>query len=220
VQRLLTSVLVALFVTAMAYSTELLYDQPAGLAGGGVASQNAPNSFGDQYTAFDNFSLLTGASITGVQWQGSYSSMPISLITQFQILFLADNGGLPGGVLRAYDIPGNAGETFVGTSVGFFEYSYTLNLPTAFGANANTQYWLSIQPTVDFPPQWFWREGTGGDGQSAQINLPASPNPSLIAEDNAFSLTGTTVPEPSALQLLSISLLVIGFSSWRRARRT
>lgn len=217
--RLVTGVLTASFVTGMAYSTELLYDQPAGLAGGGVASQNAPNAFGNQYTAFDNFSLLTGASITGVQWQGSYSSMPISLITQFQIMFLADNGGLPGGVLQTYDIPGNAGETFVGTSVGFFEYSYAANLPAAFGANANTQYWLSIQPTVDFPPQWFWREGTGGDGQSAQINLAVSSNPSLIAEDNAFSLTGTTVPEPSALELLSIALLVIGFSFWRRTRR-
>src|SRR5580700_6255761 len=123
-KRLVTSVLTAAFFTGMAYSTELLYDQPAGLAGGGVASQNAPNAFGNQYTAFDNFSLLVGASIVGVQWQGAYSAMPIDVITQFQIMLLADQGGLPGAVLRTYDIPGNAGETFVGTSVGFFDYSY------------------------------------------------------------------------------------------------
>jgi len=218
-KRLVTSLLTAAFFTGMAYSTELLYDQPAGAAGGGVASQNAPNAFGPQYTAFDNFSLPMGAFITSVQWEGAYSAMPISVITQFQIMLLADNGGLPGGVLRTYDIPGNAGETFVGTSVGFFDYSYLVNLPTAFGVTANTKYWLSIQPTVDFPPQWFWREGTGGDGVSAQINLAVSSNPSLIAEDDAFSLTGTSVPEPSGLQLLSVVLFVITFGSWRRARR-
>jgi hypothetical protein len=172
------------------------------------------------HTAFDNFSLPTGASITGIQWLGAYSELPAAVITQFQLMLFAHNGGLPGGLLQTYNVPGNAGETFLGTSSSFFEYSYLVNLPTAFDANANTRYWLSIQPTLDFPPQWFWRAGTGGDGQSAQIDLSVSSSPVLVPEDSAFSLDGAAVPEPSAWELMSLVLLMIALGSWRRARRT
>jgi hypothetical protein len=95
----------------------LLYNQPAHFPGG-LASQNAPNAFGGLFTAFDDFTLTTGAFITGVQWQGSYSNPPIQgSITQFDIIFWLDNAGLPGNALRTINIPGNAGEQFVGIPV-------------------------------------------------------------------------------------------------------
>jgi hypothetical protein len=140
------------------------------------------------------------------------------VITEFQLMFLADNSGLPGTVLQAYTIAGNAGETFVGSASTFFDYSYSVNLPAPFNAGANTKYWLSIQPTVDFPPQWFWRAGTGGDSQSAEIILSVSPDPVLLPEDSAFSLKGTPVPEPSTLGSLGIGLSLLAFAAWRRSR--
>src|SRR5208282_3404892 len=93
-------------------TASLLYEQPAN-SPGGIASQNAPNWFGSLYTGFDNFTLATGASITGVQWQGSYSATPVYPITQFELIFWSNNAGLPGQALMTYDISGNGGEQFV-----------------------------------------------------------------------------------------------------------
>jgi hypothetical protein len=174
-----------------------LYVQPAQFALGGPASQNAPNSFGALYTAFDNFTLTTDALITDVDWQGSYINPAVQgTITQFEIIFWSDNAGLPGQVLQTYTILGTAGEHFVASNPFALAYSYTTHLPTPFAAGAHTTYWLSIQPTVDFPPQWHWREGTGGDGRAAQIVRSVSPAPLPSPADLAFALMG--VPGPVA----------------------
>jgi PEP-CTERM motif len=197
----------------------VLYDQPAS-SPGGLASQNAPNVFGPLYTAFDDFTLTTGALVSGVQWQGAYYNPPTQgTITQFELIFWSDNAGLPGTALRTYDISGNAGETFAGSSGDFLDYNYAANLSTPFQVDANTKYWLSIQPTVDFPPQWLWRYGTGGDGQSAQIILSVSPNPSPVLQDLAFSLTGISVPEPSTLVMGGIGTSIVLVARRRSHRR-
>ena len=187
-----------------------LYTQVADFPGG-YASQNAPNLFGPQYTAFDDFTFAKGASIAGVQWQGAYSNLPTQGdIAQFQLTFWSNNDGLPGSVLKTYVIPGNAGEQFVASQSGFLDYSYGVILPTSFSAAANTTYWLSIQPTADYPPQWLWRSGSNGDGLSAQINLAVSAGPQMASGDLAFTLTGNFVPEPSTLALGIATLIALG----------
>jgi len=195
----------------------LLYSQPANFPGGN-ASQNAPNAFASLYVAFDNFTLTRDAFITGVRWQGSYFNPSIQgSISQFEIIFWSDAAGLPGNALQTYGIPGNAGERFVGIDSGFLKYDYATNLSTPFAAYANTIYWLSIQPTVDFPPQWYWRAGTGGDGQSANIIRSVSPDPFPILQDLAFSL----VAEPPSSLLLGLGLTaLVGSRVAGRQRRT
>src|ERR1700751_81408 len=62
-----------------AHADSILFNQIARptSALGGYASQQSPNT---NYLAADNFTLHTGAFITGVQWQGSFSSQPPSAI--------------------------------------------------------------------------------------------------------------------------------------------
>jgi hypothetical protein len=115
-------------------------------------------------------------------------------------------------LLQSYFIPGNAGETFVGTETGQgfggnIVYDYWVDLPQAFDVKANTMYWMSIVPDLEFQldpnnvtvGQWGWHSGTGGDGYSVQDFLGDRffDNP-----DMAFALT--SLPEPSSIVLCSI----------------
>lgn len=182
---------------ARAADSTPLYVQPPQRPLGGLASQDSPGSFGFPYTAFDNFTLTADASIATVEWQGSYSSSG-GTMTGVEITFWSDDAGLPGEALQTYEIAGNAGETFLASDVfGFRAHTYTAPLPTPFAADAGTTYWLSIRPTVSFPPQWFWRQGDGGDERSAQFARVVSPNYWTIPADLAFALLGA----PSVLRV-------------------
>jgi hypothetical protein len=181
---------------------------------GGWSSQNTPNPPGLDCMALDDFALGQSASITGVQWQGAYHSNYYAdpskgTITQFQITFWSNNNGLPGSVLETYVIAGNAGEQLVASGSGFLDYSYGASLAKPFLAAAHTIYWLSIQPTADYPPQWLWRSASGGDGLLAVINQAVSDTPQIASDDLAFTLSGTEVPEPSTLALATAMLIAL-----------
>jgi hypothetical protein len=192
-----------------AKADSLLFTQPA-TAPGGYASQLSPDT---NYLAADNFTLQTGAFVTGVQWQGAFSSEAPSNITQFVVTFWSNNNGLPGSVLTTYTFSGNAGQTFVGAgSNGFLEYDYSLILSNPFLVHNGVTYWISIRPTTDFPaqPQWYWRAdegpGTGFSANSSSGGLTWQKG----SGDLAFTLIGTsTVPEPSTLLLVGSGLLTI-----------
>jgi hypothetical protein len=79
-----------------------------------------------------------------------------------------------------------------------------MDLSLPFKALAGTTYWLSIQPTLDYPPQWGWYQGKGGDGVAYQDFFGEN---GAIPKDLAFSLA--SVPEPITILLLSFGL--IGF---------
>jgi uncharacterized repeat protein (TIGR01451 family) len=166
----------------------------AGLTSISPSTPNAP------VTAYDNFTLASASSITGIQWMGFQSlagqqcpSSPCipAAIAQFQINFYSDASGSPGTVLANYTISGNANQTQIGTGTystetGLPVYSYSANLSSPFSAQGGTTYWVSIVPTQPFPPYWAWLLGTGGDGTSAQT---FNGSTTLQPFDLAFSLT-------------------------------
>jgi len=89
------------------------------------------------------------------------------------------------------------------------EHYHWVDLTTPFLAQAGTTYWLSVQATMPFPPQWGWAGGTGGDGIAYQDFLGSR---SQLPTDLAFRLT---TPEPSILALIGIGLAGIGFQRRR-----
>ena len=205
VKQLLVQVMIVILTVGgvRAADADVLYEQPVTEESlGGIRSQNAPNAFGDGYLAFDNFSLSMDALITGLEWHGTYSTPGLrGTITHFEITFWSDDAGLPGEPLQNYVITGNAGEEFVDGSSAALAFRYHTELPTPFEADANTTYWLSIQPTLNFPPQWSWRQGLGGDGLAAQIVRSISPDPSLLRIDLAFALLGVPASNEISVSL-------------------
>jgi hypothetical protein len=216
---------------------DVLYSQPSDfpVSGrvGAWASQNdtAVGGLGNFATASDSFKLGSSASVSSVSWQGAYFGPPNQgPITAFTLTFSANNNGQPGAALLSEKIPGNANETFVGTEPGSggvgpdLVFNYSTNLPTAFQADANTTYWLSIVPDLDFSDdpnigQWGWHTATGGDGTSFQTFLGQNfVNPN----DLAFTLEGTAtvIPEPASLVVWgAVGLAGLGYGWRRRAVR-
>jgi hypothetical protein len=172
---------------------------------GAYASQNDPSGFGNFATAYDNFTLSSTATISWVEWAGSYFNPQVAgAITGFTISFYADAAGTPGALLASTgDVAGNAGETFVGLdNAGSPTYFYGMGATLA--ATAGTQYWMSIVPDSVLPPQWGWETGSGGDGAAYQCFFGAC---GATPDDLAFALA---TPEPGSIALLATGLVAVG----------
>jgi hypothetical protein len=202
------TVLACLVGRSDAHAQATVYNQSTDL-GGSFASQNdTGNTFGAYATDFDNFTLANATNIGTVTWIGDYSTGNPGTITAFTLKFYSDNGGTPGSLLQTTPISGNANETGIGLDqVSNPYFSYSATLPSAFGAAANTPYWMSIVADLAYPPQWGWETATGGDNAAYQ-NYFGTGSP--LNKDLAFSLVSTPdTPEPGSLALL-IGLCVSG----------
>ncbi len=189
-----------------AFAVTTIYSQPWDGGSNLFASQNDTNGNGNFATTYDNFTLAAPAQVTDVHWVGGYFNPPNqSAITTWTVNFLADNAGQPGTILSSYTFSGTGNESFVSNVNGFPIYDYSVDLTSPFSAAAGTSYWLSVVPTLGFPPQWGWAAGTGGDGQGYQ-NFFGTLGPT--STDFAFSLTGVaSVPAPPGLLLLASGVL-------------
>lgn len=196
---------------AAARADAVLYSQATDL-NFGFASQYDPGAYyGDTNVAvtYDSFILASGSQINSVDWVGSYANGPPTMgtITGFTIDIYADSSDSPGVLLASSSISGNANETPTGTdNVGdpYSTYSAALNAP--FAAMGGTQYWLSIVPTMDGPPQWYWETSSQGASNLYQSVFGGPPTLQTDGNGNgynaAFTLYGSSiVPEPSALVL-------------------
>jgi PEP-CTERM motif len=193
-----------------------LYNQPTDF-NGALASQNdTTGGNGNFATVYDNFTLGASSTIDGVTWVGSYFNPPTpGTITSFDVSFYSDSSGTPGALLGVTTISGNASETSLGIdNAGDPVFAYSAAV-TPFSALAGTQYWLSIVPSLGFPPQWGWETGTGGDGASYQVFFGSGATTGV---DQAFTLIGNVgaVPEPSTLVMLSIGSVTLFGYGWRR----
>ena len=201
------SVILFLFISTFQIEAAIIYDQPydGSNIADAYASQNdsASEGLGDFAKAYDNFTLDSATSIGKVKWYGEFFNGEPAPISNFLIQFWSDNSG-PNTELFSATILGNADETFVEKIGNFNLYKYGIDLSLPFKALAGTTYWLSIQPTLDYPPSWGWYQGKGGNREAYQDYILGD---GPIPTDLAFSLA--SVPEPITILLLSFGL--IGF---------
>ena len=188
---------------------QVLYTQAYDGSGNLQASQDdTGGGNGNFATVYDDFTLGSAATITGVSFTGGYFNPPTQgMITAFTVQFYSDAAGQPGSSIYSVFVPGDGGESCGGGVI------CTYDLATSFTAAAGVQYWLSIVPDIAFPPQWGWAFGTGGDATAYQDFFGTR---SQIGTDFAFTLTGAGVPEPATWAMMLIGFGAIGYSMRRR----
>jgi hypothetical protein len=200
------AVIVFLFISTFQIEAAIIYDQPydGSINADAYASQNDSTigGSGDFAKAYDDFTLDSVTSIVKVKWYGEFFSGEPAPISNFLIQFWSDKSG-PNAELFSETIVGNAHETLVEKIGNFNLYQYGIDLSLPFQALAGTTYWLSIQATLDYPPQWGWYQGKGGEGVAYQ-DYSFGEN-GVIPKDLAFSLA--SVPEPITILLLSFGLI-------------
>lgn len=156
-------------------------------------------------TTFDDFSLATATTIRTVGWQGIYcvqqpnAAAPSPTAITFTVRIYTDVSGRPNvatPVLAATFPLAQVGQTFDKTVSGLLcgtaanttwpFYRYSVTLPTAFVAAANTRYWISVQATTpSYDVFWGWRDGTPDNNLSLQLFNGAF---TTFAVDRAYSL--------------------------------
>ncbi len=199
----LLAALFALVLSVPAYAA-VLYSQTYDGQGLLNASQNdtSQGGFGNFASTYDNWNISPGGlyTINEVQFTGGYfNPNQQGTITGWTVNVYFDNGGIPGTLQHTAHISGNGGESQLNGNI----YTYDIT-GLSFQELSGIPYWLSVVPDLSFPPQWGWATGTGGDGAGYQDYFDQH---GAIPYDSAFTLIGTTVPEPGTLVMLGTGVL-------------
>jgi len=215
----------------------ILFNQAPQYPGVYNAAVSQDQASGAQYQTYDDFSLLSGGTISQITWQGFYwnrynsgANPPAPNTNSFQIGFFQNNLGVPGNLIAGPILLTSVKSSIVGLSN--FNGStvqirnYSANLQTSFTAIAGTTYWLSIVSFASgMPPEWLWTSGSGGNNVSAQQQYGVSL--SQIPRDRALALFSSglgepppaVVPEPGTWVLVGLGVAGLMASKARHRAR-
>ena len=130
---------------------------------------------GDFVKAYQSFSFVAGAIVTDLHWVGNRFDVIESqgTITAWTIEFWNDNAGVPGTLAQtAVFSPALANETLLAVFGGFTTYTYSVDILPWFLADAGVQYWVSVQPALEYPPGFGWCTAGAGSSYSVFFGTP------------------------------------------------
>lgn len=181
------------------------------------------NLFGPEFQQqiADDFTLDSGATIESVEWSGYFFDDSVSgsaSTVDFIVRFFAD------GLRTAPFFSENVSATFTqtGTTDGLNDPIYRFSAPLSSPLHllGSSTYWFSVldsdpATTVDFA--WLESENDFNSIRSSRAaEGMAWVGPFMSSGDQAFSLLGTVVPEPSSVLLMSITMSALAFREWHR----
>ena len=215
----LLAVVLALCLAPVYSNADELFNNPLNSSEFGWNS----NVNGGLQQAADDFTLVVDSTVDSVTWYGFDQSGLLGNNFQVRIFEFNAGTGEPG-LSPFYDESVgfvNGTDTLI-DSFGNDILEYTVSLPDV-DLLGGVEYWLMIgstdgttwtwshSDTVAFPDDQFHRDGDGDAWRSLRdLGFPDS------RLDQAFQLSGTPVPEPSGLLLLS--LVSAAWVSRRRPR--
>ena len=212
IKRVLIAVAIASLFSPVSNASTIVFDN----LNGTPITNITPNDVQFAETV-DDLTLATTSVVTGINWSGSYLAFSggdgfvPAADDDFVVNIYSDNAGTPGPLLESFSL-GNAvnrtlGATQIisGVSTQIFDYSANIN----FTFNAGITHWLSVlNDTLGDSDNFFQTIGTGGNtfgrftGGDFQEQAQGTEG---FATD--FQLTVTTVPEPSTVGILALSLM-------------
>jgi hypothetical protein len=187
---------------------DIIAMQPLNANISGAFSNLEPGSPHQQIA--DNFQLFQVTTLESLSWFGRYG-MTLSLANpvDFSIRFFADDGGRPAvSPVQEFDVMTDAHDTGL-TFQGVPWFSYAIALPDLTLKPGN--YWVSVLESDPRTPasgltQWLWGQSDQGDRTVAVRGTDGATWTRISNSDQAFSLTGSAVPEPSGFWLWVLGL--------------
>lgn len=145
----------------------------------------------------DNFSLTKYSTIESLKWYGMYGSASSDTVDSFDIRIFNFSGS------ELFSLnESSVNKSYSGVDDAFGERIYEYELPIPDWALPADEYLLSISNQNSDFSDWFWADGTGGEGVSYYWDS-SSWIADDIGTDTAFVLNGTPIPEPSTWVLLA-----------------